>query len=58
VQALAAALAMQEVLGGDGSVANWSLLDQLPCFTLPLRLMGPARATPDGRNPGEPVVVP
>jgi hypothetical protein len=44
VQALAAALAMQEVIGGVSS-ANWSLLDQIPCFTLPLHLL-----KPDGKN--------
>jgi hypothetical protein len=48
-RALAAALAMQEVLGPphaagasrghEGGGPNWSLLDQVPCFTLPLQLM-------------------
>jgi hypothetical protein len=58
VQALAAALAMQEVLQGDTSPPNWSLLDQLPCFTLPLHLMKPVSVTPNGRQPDTPVVVP
>lgn len=57
-QALAAALAMQEVLHVDGALPNWSLLDQLPCFTLPLRLMKPVSVLPDGKNPGAPIVVP
>jgi hypothetical protein len=57
-QALAAALAMQEVLQVDGALPNWSLLDQLPCFTLPLRLMKPVSVLPDGKNPGVPIVVP
>ncbi len=58
VQALAAALAMQEVLQVDGASPNWSLLDQLPCFTLPLRLMKPVSVLPNGQVPGTPTVVP
>jgi hypothetical protein len=58
VQALAAALAMQEVLRLDTSPPNWSLLDQVPCFTLPLRLMKPASGSPDDKLPGLPTVVP
>jgi len=57
-QALAAALAMQEVLQLEGASPNWSLLDQLPCFTLPLRLMKPVSVSPAGRIPGVPTVVP
>jgi hypothetical protein len=58
VQALAAALAMQEVLQVDTRPPNWSLLDQLPCFTLPLHLMKPVNVTPNARQPDTPVVVP
>ncbi|MBA3697438.1 MAG: hypothetical protein H0W78_01035 [Planctomycetes bacterium] len=58
VQALAAALAMQEVLRLDARPPNWSLLDQVPCFTLPLRLMKPASGSPDDKLPGIPTVVP
>ncbi len=44
LEALAAALAMQEVAGES---PNWSLLDQATCFTLPLRLLAPvSRPTP------------
>jgi hypothetical protein len=62
-QALAAALAMQEVLrqtrGSDTQAApNWALLDLLPCFTLPLHLMKPTGDAPDRRPPANPVVVP
>jgi hypothetical protein len=57
-QALAAALAMQEVLQTQGASPNWSLLDQLPCFTLPLRLMKPVSVSPAERIPGVPNVVP
>lgn len=51
-QALAAALAMQEVLKTDGASPNWALLDQVPCFTLPLRLMKPVSVSPAERIPG------
>lgn len=57
-QALAAALAMQEVMRLDPRPPNWSLLDQVPCFTLPLRLMKPASGSPDDKLPGIPTVVP
>lgn len=44
LEALAAALAMQEV---SGESPNWSLLDRATCFTLPLRLLAPvSRPTP------------
>lgn len=44
LEALAAALAMQEVAGES---PNWSLLEQATCFTLPLRLLAPvSRPTP------------
>ena len=42
-QALAAALAMQEVFGTE---ANWSLLEQYPSFTVPLALMMPTQVVP------------
>lgn len=58
IQALAAALAMQEVLRLNASPPNWSLLDQVPCFTLPLRLMKPVSVSPNDRDPGTPTVVP
>lgn len=40
-QALAVALLMQEVAGGD---PDWSLLERVPGFTLPLPLLAPVRA--------------
>jgi hypothetical protein len=58
-QALAAALAMQEVIGLPGVRPDWRLLDQLPCFTLPLRLMkrgAPAGAPPPAVGPARPTV--
>ena len=58
IQALAAALGMQEVLQVDGASPNWALLDQLPCFTLPLRLMKPVSVLPNGQDPGTATVVP
>jgi hypothetical protein len=57
-QALASALAMQEVLGTTASKPNWSLLEQIPCFTLPLRLIRPAGALPSDGGTGKPPVVP
>jgi hypothetical protein len=58
-QALAAALAMQEVAGAPGSKPQWGLLDQLPCYTLPLGLMKRSEA-PGGSlpTPGPPGKVP
>ena len=53
-QALAAALAMQEVLGTETGSANWSLLDQIPCFTLPLHLMKPDGKTSPKTDPTAP----
>ena len=57
-QALAAALAMQEVAGPPGTKPQWSLLDQLPCYTLPLALMkradGPVSALPATGTPSRP----
>ena len=60
IQALAAALAMQEVAVQEVATAmqgatktalpNWALLDQLPCFTLPLRLMKPVTVSPTGKH--------
>ncbi len=61
-QALAAALAMQEVLGAPGSKPQWWLLDQLPCYTLPLALMKRGEAggsSPPAAGPGKnPPLVP
>ena len=45
-QALAAALAMQETCGTD---ADWALLARLPCYTVPLSLLAPAKPRPAGR---------
>jgi hypothetical protein len=59
VQTLAAALAMQEVTGLETVLPNWSLLDQLPCFTLPIHLMKPKRTAtslPNQTVPPPPVV--
>ncbi len=68
IQALAAALAMQEVEAQEvkaqevatpgmaiqdvtkTALPNWALLDQLPCFTLPLRLMKPVTVSPTGKH--------
>ncbi len=60
IQALATALAMQEVTRTVTKTAlpNWALLDQLPCFTLPLRLMKPVNLSPHGQDPGKHTVVP
>ena len=60
IQALATALAMQEVTRTVTKTAlpNWALLDQLPCFTLPLRLMKPVTLSPHGQDPGTHTVVP
>ena len=71
IQALAAALAMQEVFmqgaatqgaatqgATKTALPNWALLDQLPCFTLPLRLMKPVNLLPHGQDPGKHTVVP
>jgi hypothetical protein len=49
-QALAAALAMQEVRGERPP--DWGLLRRLPCFTLPLDFLDPARPAPAARDPG------
>jgi hypothetical protein len=32
------------------ALPNWALLDQLPCFTLPLRLMKPVTVSPTGKH--------
>ncbi len=56
-QALAAALAMQEVLGAPGAKPQWWLLDQLPCYTLPLALLKRGDAgggTPPASGLGKP----
>jgi hypothetical protein len=44
-QALAVVLAMREV---QGATPDWTLLDSLPAFTVPLRLMRPAAAAGQG----------
>jgi hypothetical protein len=56
VQTLAAALAMQEVLGNGAGSANWSLLDQIPCFTLPTHLMKPDGKTSPRTDPTAPLM--
>jgi hypothetical protein len=65
-QALAAGLAMQDVLSdtrvdseNSASVAvnpNWSLLEQVPCFTLPLHLLIPGALPAIQQPSGLPVV--
>lgn len=57
-QALAAALAMQEVLGGPEARPNWALLEQIPSFTVPLRLMRPMEPTVSPPGQGKPPAVP
>lgn len=57
-QALAAALAMQEVLGGTEAMPNWALLEQIPSFTVPLRLMRPTEPTVSPPGQGKPPAVP
>ncbi len=51
-QALAAALAMQEVVDVDAKPA-WKLIDALPCYTLPLGLLAPRTGPAGGAGKGQ-----
>nr|MBA3938515.1 hypothetical protein [Planctomycetota bacterium] len=51
-QALAAALAMQEVVDVDAKPA-WKLIDALPCYTLPLGLLAPRTGPAGGVGKGQ-----
>jgi hypothetical protein len=71
-QALAAGLAMQEAMQeahqktgnetasesakGEAAQPNWSLLEQVPCFTLPLHLLIPGALPTTQQTPSLPVV--